>query len=57
MDLINKALPQAFIAAMDGDDEQEFCQRVISGFQQGEALDRMIDAIKEVATALSEVGK
>ena len=57
MDLINKALPQAFIAAMDGDDEQEFRQRVISGFQQGEALDRMIDAIKEVATALSEVGK
>ncbi len=58
-DLIKDALvlPQAFIAAMAGDDEQEFRQRVISGFQQGEALDRMIDAIKEVATALSEVGK
>ena len=58
-DLIKDALvlPQAFIAAMAGDDEQEFRQRVISGFQQGEALDRMIDAIKEVATSLSEVGK
>lgn len=58
-DLIKDALvlPHAFIAAMAGDDEQEFRQRVISGFQQGEALDRMIDAIKEVATALSEVGK
>ena len=58
-DLIKDALvlPQAFIAAMAGDDEQEFRQRVISGFQQGEALDRMIDAIKEVATALSGVGK
>ena len=45
----------AFIAAMAGDDEQQFRQRVISGFQQGEALDRMIDAIKAVAESLSQV--
>lgn len=50
-------LPQAFIAAMAGDDEQTFRQRVISGFQQGDALDRMIDALKETAESLSEVGK
>jgi CRISP-associated protein Cas1 len=58
-DLIKDALvlPQAFIAAMAGDDEQEFRQRVIRGLQQGEALDRMIDAIKEVAETLSEVGR
>ncbi|ACQ92973.1 CRISPR-associated protein Cas1 [Tolumonas auensis DSM 9187] len=58
-DLIKDALvlPQAFIAAMAGDDEQEFRQRIITGFQQGEALDRMIDAIKEVAETLSEAGK
>lgn len=58
-DLIKDALvlPQAFIAAMAGDDEQEFRQRIITGFQQGEALDRMIDAIKEVAETLSVVGK
>ena len=56
-DLIKDALvlPQAFIAAMAGDDEQQFRQRVISGFQQGEALDRMIDAIKAVAETLSQV--
>lgn len=53
-DLIKDALvlPQAFIAAMAGDNEQEFRQRLINSFQQGEALDRMIDATKAVANKL-----
>lgn len=48
-DLIKDALvlPQAFIAAMQGEEEQEFRQRCISGFQRTEALDVMIDGIKK----------
>jgi len=55
-DLIKDALvlPQAFIAAMAGDDEQEFRSRVAEGFNRAEALDVMIDTIKMVAEALSE---
>lgn len=51
-DLIKDALvmPQAFIAAMMGDDEQAFRQRCISGFQQAEALDLMITTLQEAAT-------
>ncbi|RLM19713.1 subtype I-F CRISPR-associated endonuclease Cas1 [Brenneria alni] len=58
-DLIKDALilPQAFIAAMAGDDEQEFRQRCLSGFQQAEALDVMIDALQTVAGQLSQVGR
>lgn len=58
-DLIKDALilPQAFIAAMAGEDEQEFRQRCTENFNQAEALDVMIDTIKDVAEALSEVGK
>jgi CRISPR-associated protein Cas1 len=50
-------LPQAFIAAMRGEDEQEFRQRCISGFQRAEALDLMIDGIKETATLCSKVSR
>ncbi|MFE8046578.1 type I-F CRISPR-associated endonuclease Cas1f [Brenneria goodwinii] len=58
-DLIKDALvlPQAFIAAMAGDDEQEFRQRCLNGFQQAEALDVMIDALQTVASQLSQVGR
>ena len=57
-DLVKDALilPQAFIAAMAGEDEQEFRQRIIAGFSRAEALDVMIDAIKEIALACSVVG-
>lgn len=57
-DLIKDALilPQAFIAAMKGEEEQEFRQRCIQGFHRSEALDLMIDAIKETATQQSEIG-
>lgn len=50
-DLIKDALvlPQAFLAAMAGEDEQEFRQRCISGFQQAEVLDVMIDTLQQTA--------
>ncbi|MBS9436397.1 type I-F CRISPR-associated endonuclease Cas1 [Photorhabdus noenieputensis] len=58
-DLIKDALvlPQAFIAAMEGEDEQEFRQRCISGFQKAEALDTMIDALQTTAQQLSQVAR
>lgn len=58
-DLIKDALilPQAFIAAMSGEDEQEFRQRCLNRFQQADALDVMIDALQTVALKLSQVGK
>ncbi|WP_037588668.1 type I-F CRISPR-associated endonuclease Cas1f [Stenoxybacter acetivorans] len=53
-DLIKDALvlPQAFIAAMEGEDQQTFRQRCISGFQQSEALDLMIETLQETALKL-----
>ena len=50
-DLIKDALilPQAFMAAMAGDDEQAFRQRCIDSFRQADALDLMIDTLKTVA--------
>ena len=56
-DLVKDALvlPQAFISAMAGQDEQEFRQDCIQRFNQAEALDTMIDAIKSVALEFSKV--
>lgn len=53
-DLIKDALvlPQAFISATRGDDEQTFRQACIERFAQTEALDFMIETIKDVATKL-----
>lgn len=50
-DLVKDALvlPQAFISTMRGDDEQEFRQACITNFQQSQALDYMIDCLKEIA--------
>jgi CRISPR-associated protein Cas1 len=50
-DLIKDALvlPQAFISAMNGDDEQEYRQTCITNFQQAEALDHIIDCLKDIA--------
>ena len=50
-DLIKDALvlPQAFISAMNGDDDQEFRQNCITNFQQAEALDFIIDSLKDIA--------
>jgi CRISPR-associated protein Cas1 len=53
-DLIKDALvlPQAFIAAMAGEDQQEFRRRCIEGFSRAEALDVMIDSLKQAAEQL-----
>lgn len=42
-------LPLAFIAAHEGDTEQEFRQRCLQAFTQHEALDFMFDCVKEAA--------
>ena len=58
-DLIKDALvlPQAFIAAMAGDEEQDFRRRCIQGFMQAQALDLMIDTVKSTASLISEVNQ
>ncbi|MDK9355894.1 type I-F CRISPR-associated endonuclease Cas1f [Lelliottia sp. V106_10] len=52
-DLIKDALvmPQAFLAAMEGEDNQMFRQRCINAFQQADALDVMITSLQETAEA------
>jgi len=56
-DLIKDALvlPQAFIGAMAGDNDQEFRRRCIEGFMRANTIDVIIDAIKEVTDLLGEV--
>ncbi|WP_435636816.1 type I-F CRISPR-associated endonuclease Cas1f [Carnimonas bestiolae] len=53
-DLIKDAviLPQAFISAMKGDEEQEFRQACIERLTRTASLDFMIDTVKEVALDL-----
>ncbi|HET7314168.1 type I-F CRISPR-associated endonuclease Cas1f [Salinisphaera sp.] len=46
-------LPQAFISAVRGDEEQEFRQACIERLTQVEALDGMIDTIKRVADKMA----
>ena len=50
-DLVKDALvlPQAFVSAMQGDQEQEFRQSCIANMTRAEALDFMIDTVKTVA--------
>lgn len=50
-DLIKDAsiLPQAFMSAMRGDDEQQFRRNCIEALTRGESLDFMIDVLKVVA--------
>jgi len=54
-DLIKDAhiLPQAFISAMRGDDEQEFRRQCIETLTRNEALDFMIDTLKAIAVQTS----
>lgn len=58
-DIIKDALilPQAFIAAMAGEDEQEFRQRCLSSLQSAEALDTMIETLEQTARKVSRVDK
>lgn len=52
-DLVKDAsiLPQAFLSAMCGDDEQAFRQHCIEALARSESLDFMIDTLKNVALA------
>jgi len=58
-DLVKDAiiLPQAFISAMRGDDEQEFRQTCIEQMVRTDSLDFMIDTLKEVASVMKGQGK
>lgn len=60
-DLVKDAhiLPQAFVSAMRGDDEQGFRRGCIEALTRGEALDFMLDTLKAVAldTAALASGK
>lgn len=55
-DLVKDAviLPQAFISAMRGDEEQVFRQACIERLTQTESLDFMIDTLKSVAQTLGQ---
>lgn len=55
-DMIKDALvlPQAFVSAMKGDEDQEFRQACITSFNQCEALDFIIDNLKAMAEQLGE---
>lgn len=54
-DLVKDAiiLPRAFISAMLGDDEQQFRQACIEHLVRTEALDFMIDVLKDTATSMA----
>jgi CRISPR-associated protein Cas1 len=58
-DLVKDAtiLPQAFISAMRGDEEQEFRQACIDSLTRSEALDFMIDGLKAVAEKLGKASQ
>lgn len=53
-DLVKDAviLPQAFISAMAGHEEQEFRRACIESLSKSDALDFMIDSLKAIATDL-----
>ncbi|KMN51200.1 CRISPR-associated protein Cas1 [Chromobacterium violaceum] len=57
-DLVKDAaiLPQAFVSAMKGDDEQTFRQQCIEQLARGEALDFMIDQLQRIAERLGRDG-
>jgi CRISPR-associated protein Cas1 len=56
-DLVKDAviLPQAFISAMRGDDEQQFRQDCIESLTRTESLDFMIETLKHIADTLGKV--
>ncbi len=58
-DLIKDAviLPQAFLSASKGESEQEFRQSCIEALTRSEALDFMIDAVKDVAIRMGQLAQ
>ena len=55
-DLVKDALilPQAFVSAMRGDSEQEFRLAITESLNRNEAMDFMIDSLKEIAQSMSK---
>lgn len=53
-DLVKDALvlPQAFLSAVKGEEEQEFRRHCIESLTRAEALDFMVDTLKDIATEL-----
>lgn len=58
-DLVKDAsiLPQAFLSAMRGDDEQQFRRNCIEALTRGESLDFMIDTVKETAVSMARLAE
>jgi len=58
-DLVKDAvvLPQSFVSAMRGDDEQGFRESCIDSLTQAEALDFMIDTVKSIAVTIGKPGQ
>ena len=56
-DLVKDAtiLPQAFLSAMRGDDEQQFRRQCIETLTRSEALDFIIDSLKHIATTTAQL--
>lgn len=58
-DLVKDAIivPQAFVSAMRGDDEQQFRRQCIEALTRSEALDFMIDQLKAIAISTSRLAQ
>lgn len=58
-DLVKDAaiLPQAFLSAMRGDDEQQFRHQCIEALTHSESLDFMIDTLKDIALQTARLAK
>ncbi|WP_448253941.1 type I-F CRISPR-associated endonuclease Cas1f [Ottowia oryzae] len=56
-DLIKDAaiLPQAFLSAMRGDEDQQFRRNCIEALTRSESLDFMIDSIKDIAVKTAQL--
>lgn len=58
-DLVKDAaiLPQAFLSAMRGDDEQQFRRQCIEALTQSESLGFMIDTLKDIAVQTARLAQ
>lgn len=58
-DLIKDAaiLPQAFLSAMHGNDEQQFRRHCIEALTRSESLDFVIDSLKDIATSTARLAR
>lgn len=57
-DLVKDAviLPQAFLSAMRGDEEQQFRRQCIEALTRSESLDFMIETLQQIATSTAHLG-